>query len=452
VKVNNNIFREYDIRGEAETDLDSHFTQHLGKALGTWLQKKGSKSCNVGRDCRLSSPRIAEALTRGLLSTGIHVTDVGLVPTPLLYYSIVNLKTDSGVMITGSHNPSQYNGFKISLGTMTLHGSEIQEIRKIIESEDYRKGTGKSNTANVKESYLKEIEENIGTPIRQKVVLDSGNGMAGMVAPELFERIGCETISLFSELDGSFPNHHPDPTVIDNLKMLRDKVKETNAIVGIAFDGDGDRIGVVDRDGTIIYGDELLILFARQVLEKHPGAKIISEVKASYRLFQDIKVHGGEGIMWKTGHSLIKSKMKESGALLAGEMSGHMFFKDRYYGFDDAIYAAARLVEIIETHKKSPGELLSDVPKSFNTPEIRVDCPDNIKFEVVERAKKEFQKKGLKVIGIDGARVEWEDGWGLIRASNTQPVLVYRFEANSDERLKEIRTLVENTVSQCLPK
>lgn len=441
------IFREYDIRGVADTDFNDRTLASLSRAIGTYLKSKNAvRSIAIGRDCRVSSPRIAEQMKAGLVSCGLRVIDVGLVPTPLLYFAIADLRTDAGIMITGSHNPPEYNGFKIGVGSGTIYGEQIQGIRHIMDSSDFAQGTGTAEKADVKESYIQKVLASIPHPLDLKVVLDSGNGMGGMVAPELFRRLGCDVVDLFSEPDGTFPNHHPDPTVEENLVDCVNEVKRVGAQIGIGFDGDADRIGAVDPSGRLIYGDELLALYAREVLEKHPGAAVISDVKASHRLFDDIAKHGGRPILWKTGHSLIKAKMKEENCLLAGEMSGHVFFKDRWYGFDDAIYAAARLCELLAKHGKSPAQLLSDLPPSFSTPELRVDCPDETKFEVVKRARSQFEKLGLKVNSIDGARIDFGDGWGLVRASNTQPVLVYRFEATSEKRLGEIRKTVEDVV------
>ncbi|MBI4405405.1 MAG: phosphomannomutase/phosphoglucomutase [Deltaproteobacteria bacterium] len=448
--MNAKIFREYDIRGVAEQDLTDPVVEDIGRAIGTHIKKIGGKKMSLGRDCRKSSQRLRNALSKGLLSTGIDVVDIGLVPTPLLYYSVLAYKQDGGVMITGSHNPPEHNGFKVAVGNLTIHGSEIQELRQIIESQDFAQGKGSLINQDIKDEYIAMVEAGIPHPLNVRVVVDSGNGMGGLVAPQLFRRLGCEVIELYSDPDGSFPNHHPDPTVLDNLKVLKEFTIREKAMVGIGFDGDADRIGVVDPSGRIIYGDELLILYARQILKHNPGATIISEVKASRRLFEDIKVHGGKPLQWKTGHSLIKAKMKEVGALAAGEMSGHMFFKDRYHGFDDAIYAAARLLEILNESKKTASELLADLPVSFTTPEIRVNCPDDVKFDVVGKARKHFEQLGYSVNGIDGARIEFEDGWGLVRASNTQPVLVFRFEATTEKRLKEIQQLVEKTVQRLL--
>lgn len=450
--LNEKIFREYDIRGVADRDLSDDLVSKLGQSLGTYISQKGGKKITVGRDCRVSSERIRNALVKGLLSCGLDVIDIDLVPTPLLYFSVVHLKVDGGIMITGSHNPPEHNGFKVCVGPSTIHGEDIQAVKEILLGGRFSKGTGKQSTYNIKPDYIEMVVKNIKHPLNLNIVVDSGNGMGGMIAPEIFRKLGCTVTEMYSELDGTFPNHHPDPTVIENLTALRQKLKETGATVGIGFDGDADRIGVVDPSGRPIYGDELLVVYARAILNRNKGATIISEVKASHRLFNDIASHGGRPILWKTGHSLIKAKMKEEGALLAGEMSGHIFFNDRYYGFDDAIYAGARLLEILAETKKTTAELLADLPSSFSTPEIRRDCPDDIKFTIVQKALEAFEAQGLKVNAIDGARVEFADGWGLVRASNTQPVLVFRFEATSQKRLDEIQTQIERTVSDLLAK
>ncbi len=453
MQVSEKIFREYDIRGVADRDLTDPVIEAIARGVSSLIvaQKKG-KTITLGRDCRTSSNRIAAALTAGFTKSGIDVIDVGLVPTPLLYFSVAHFQADGGIMITGSHNPSEYNGLKICVGPSTIHGEEIQEIRKIVGREEFPVGVGKVQKREIISTYIDHVCKDIKHPIPLNVVVDSGNGMAGIVAPELYRRLGCHVTDLFSDLDGTFPNHHPDPTVLENLEDLKREVATQKAVCGIGFDGDADRIGVIDASGQILFGDELLVIYARDVLEKNPGCSVISEVKASHRLFQDVKAHGGIPIMWKTGHSLIKAKMKETGALLAGEMSGHMFFADRYYGFDDAIYAGARLLEILHKKSSTPSKLLADLPKSFTTPEIRVDCSDEIKFSVVSKAREAFQSQGLNVNGIDGARVEFGDGWGLVRASNTQPVLVYRFEATSQKRLNEIRGIVESTVAQFISR
>ena len=351
--INENIFREYDVRGIADTDLTDETSLALGKAVGTLMRSRGGKIATVGRDCRLSGPRIRDALIQGLLSTGIDVVDIGLVPTPLLYFSIFHLDTDGGVQITGSHNPSEHNGFKICSGKTTLHGAEIQELKHLILKGSFSTGSGTLSHQDIKKDYIDYIKANTKHPFKLKVVIDCGNGAAGVVAPALFRDLGCEVVELLTEPDGTFPVHPPDPTEKESQEFLTHAVLKHGAAVGIGFDGDADRLGVVDASGRALFGDELLVLYPRSLLERNPGAAIISEVKASHRLFQDIEKNGGKPILWKTGHSLIKAKMRESGALLAGEMSGHMFFKDRYFGFDDAIYAAVRLFEILSEKQKN---------------------------------------------------------------------------------------------------
>lgn len=439
--MNPNIFREYDIRGRVPEELNRETAYRLGQCFGAYYQSFGAKRISLGRDCRLSSPELRQGVMEGMMDAGIHVIDVGMVPTPLLYFSLHHSDVDGGIQITGSHNPPEYNGFKVCLGKTTIYGEEIQKLRKIGESGSFPKGKGSVETKEVIQPYCEEILKRIRCgQVARKVVLDAGNGVAGLVAPELYGRMGIEVEKLFCEPDGRFPNHHPDPTLPENLKHLIQKVSDTSADLGIAFDGDADRIGVVDRKGKIIWGDQLMIIFSRDLLKRHPGAKIIGEVKCSQVLYDDILKNGGVPIMWKAGHSLIKGKMKEEGALLAGEMSGHLFFAERYFGYDDAIYAGARLLEILTTENKELEELLAGVPTLVSTPEIRIDCPDDQKFQIVADLASEF-KREYQVIDVDGARVVFKGGWGLIRASNTQPVLVLRFEAEDQKTLKEIQKI-----------
>jgi len=447
MNFNPKVFREYDVRGVVGTDLNDDFVRELGKAIGTYAGNKGVKNMTLGRDCRLSSEGYRSALMEGLLSTGINVTDIGLCATPILYYSIRNLKMDGGVMITGSHNPPEFNGFKICVGPDTIYGDQIQELRAIMETRDFRSGAGEKNTTDVSKSYGDYIFQNVRVKKGLNIVVDAGNGVGGLFALPLLERYGCLVTPIYCDVDGNFPNHFPDPTVPENLKEAISRVRANGADCGIAFDGDADRIGVITDAGEILWGDELLLLFSRFILKENPGAAIIGEVKCSNRLFDDIAEHGGRPIMWKAGHSLIKGKMKEEKALLAGEMSGHLFFADRYYGYDDAIYAAMRLLEILSSSGEKLSKLLADVPHVFNTPEIRVDCPDSIKFKVVDALKDHFRGK-MDIIDIDGVRIPFTDGWGLIRASNTQPVLVLRFEAQSQSRLNEIRALIEDALAK----
>ncbi|SPD75237.1 Phosphomannomutase/phosphoglucomutase [uncultured Desulfobacterium sp.] len=439
--MKSHIFREYDIRGIFPDELNSDTVHSLGLAIGTYYRDKGAKRVAVGRDCRLSSPELSKGLISGLTEAGVSVIDIGMAPTPLLYFSIHNLDVDGGIQVTGSHNPPEFNGLKICLGKGSVYGEEIQKIRKINESSVFSSGDGQVETADIKPLYIEYLGRNISAgPMKSRVVLDAGNGVGGLVACDIYKNMGFEVVPLFCEPDGSFPNHHPDPTIPENLKTLISSVRDEGAELGIAFDGDADRIGVVDKQGKIIWGDQLMIIFSRDLLSRHPGAAIIGEVKCSQVLYDDIEAHGGRAIMWKAGHSLIKSKMKEEHALLAGEMSGHLFFGERYFGFDDAIYAGARLLEIVSNTGKTPGELLSDMPEMVNTPEIRMDCPEERKFEIVSRLVNEF-KKDYRVIDVDGARVILDGGWGLVRASNTQPVLVLRFEATDQTRLDQIRKI-----------
>lgn len=440
------IFREYDIRGVVPEDLDEGTADRLGKAIGTYLASKGATRISLGRDCRLSSPWLASSLTEGLLGAGIDVCDIGVVPTPLLYYSIHTLDVHGGIQVTGSHNPPEYNGFKLCLGTASIYGKEIQKIKDIFESGSFSQQSGSLTKASVTDSYIAEILRRTSMGKRRiSVVIDAGNGVGGQVALKAYKGLGCDITGLFCDPDGSFPNHHPDPTIPENLHSLRQEVVKRSADLGIAFDGDADRIGVIDEKGDIIWGDQLMIIFSRSLLARHPGATIIGEVKCSQALYDDIEKNGGRAIMWKAGHSLIKAKMKEEKALLAGEMSGHIFFAERYFGFDDAVYAGARLLEILSSTDRPVSDLLAGVPKMINTPEIRMDCPEEKKFKVVKELVEDF-KRHYKVIDVDGARVIMEGGWGLVRASNTQPVLVLRFEAANQERLAEIRDLIMGKV------
>src|SRR5579863_5523449 len=440
------IFREYDIRGVAETELGSPDVVELGRGLGTLLQRKSGRSINLGRDCRLSSTRLRDALLEGLLASGCDVTDVSVVPTPLLYYSAVHTRADGAVMITGSHNPAEFNGFKTVCGSSTLHGETIQEVLHSIQQRDFLSGTGSHRALDVTDAYLDQVAPQFGFERRIKVVFDAGNGTAGPVVHRLLERLNVEATELFFEMDGRFPNHHPDPTVPENLHHLQQAVKAQEADLGIAFDGDSDRIGAVDEKGDVIYGDMLLLIFGREILTRKPGATFIGEVKCSQVMYDELKRLGGNPIMYKTGHSLIKAKMKEEHAELAGEMSGHMFFADRYFGYDDALYAACRLIEIVARSGKPLSAQMAGVPKLVSTPEIRVDCPDETKFQVVARVAEHFRGTH-RVIEVDGVRVLFEHGWGLLRASNTQPVLVMRFEASNEQLLSAYQREVESALA-----
>jgi len=445
--MNPEIFREYDIRGVADKDFDEAFARTLGQAYGTLLREKGKRVVAVGGDCRLTSEKYQKALAEGIVSTGLDVIEIGTCPTPLLYFSLFHFDLDGGIQVTGSHNPPDFNGFKVCLGKQTLFGEQIQYLRTLVEAGRFASGSGRRTTRDVITPYQDHLATQFGRlPRVVKVVVDAGNSTAGPVAPPIFERLGCDVTPLYCELDGRFPNHHPDPTIVENMQSLIRAVREEGAEVGIAFDGDADRIGAVGASGRIVWGDEMLIIFARDVLRTNPGAVIVSEVKCSQRLYDDIAGRGGSGLMWKSGHSLLKAKMKETKALLGGEMSGHMFFADRYFGYDDAIYAACRLLEILAREGRSVEELLADLPPAFATPEIRVDCPDDRKFSVAERAREHFRGE-YEIVDIDGVRVRFPEGWGLIRASNTQPVLVMRFEARSREKLAEYRRIVEDVVA-----
>jgi phosphomannomutase/phosphoglucomutase len=385
-----------------------------------------------------------------LTSTGVDVLDLGVVPTPLTYFAAHTAGVDGICMITGSHNPPEYNGLKVGLGAATFHGEEIQALRRLAESGRFAEGRGTVAAYDVVGPYQRYVKENLRLgPRRLKVVVDAGNGTGGVVAVPIFEALGIEVVPLFVEMDGRFPNHHPDPTVEKNLEDLKAKVLETRADVGIAYDGDADRVGAVDEKGNVLWGDQLMILFSRALLAENPGAAIVGEVKCSMTLYDDIARRGGRPIMWKAGHSLIKAKMKEEGALLAGEMSGHIFFGHRWFGFDDGIYSSARFLELLSRTDAPVSALLADVPKTYATPELRADCPEDKKFEVVRRAQ-EFFKARYQAVTVDGVRVVFPDGWGLVRASNTQPLLVLRFEATTPERLAEIQRLVRGKVDEIL--
>ena len=447
--MNPQVFREYDIRGVVEEDFDDEFVIDLGRAYATMLQRAGKRTITVGRDCRLSSDRLFHLLLEGLLPSGIDAVDIGVVPTPLLYFSVLQWNMDGGVMITGSHNASEYNGFKLGIGPSTIFGDDIQEARRIIERREFVSGPnrGTMRARPILPDYNDFIRRNFSFSRSFKVAIDGGNGCGGVVAVPLMRELGLDTVELFIDMDGRFPNHHPDPTVEANMQDLIAAVRSSGAVVGIAYDGDADRIGAVDETGRIVWGDELMVLFSRAILSQRPGATIIGDVKCSKRMYDDIQRHGGRPIMWKTGHSLVKSKLKEEHAALAGEMSGHMFFADRYYGFDDAIYASFRLLEIIDRDPRGLGAMLSDLPPACSTPEIRVDCPDAEKFQIVARLA-DFFRAHYDVTEIDGVRVNFTDGWGLVRASNTQPALVLRFEAKDETRLSEIRNLFETKLKE----
>ncbi len=443
------IFREYDIRGIVGQDLDESAVEVLGRAMGTFFLGRGQRTVAVGQDCRLSSPAFARALTAGLLSTGCDVAPLGVVPTPLLYFSVFHKGLPAGVMITGSHNPPEHNGFKMMSGRDTLYGKTIQALYEIVRKGVFPRGEGKVAPIDVVPEYMDYVAANVRFARPVKVVVDGGNGTGGAVAVPLFRRMGAEVVDIFTEPDGRFPNHHPDPTLPEAMENLVAKVRESGAELGIGYDGDADRIGVVDDEGRIIWGDQLLIVFARDILPSRPGAAVISEVKASKVLYEEIARLGGRPVMWRTGHSLIKKKIQEENAPLAGEMSGHIFFNDRWFGFDDAIYASARLLEILSRSSQKLSTMLADLPKTYSTPEIRIYASDEVKFKIVDEVRRELAAR-VPVIDIDGVRANFPKGWGLVRASNTQAVIVLRFEAETEADLAEIRKDVHDVLQRVI--
>ncbi|WKZ58003.1 MAG: phosphomannomutase/phosphoglucomutase [Bdellovibrionota bacterium] len=449
--IPSHVFREYDIRGLVGEELTNDFAMLLGRAYGELAKESNRRTIAVGWDCRPSSESFAHALAEGISSEGLDVTLTGMGPTPQLYFSIFQRSLDGGIQVTGSHNPSNMNGFKMCLGTITLSAEQIRDLgnrmKRLSELLPAKGPKGHVAMHDIRQEYIDYLIANSrghmsGRPLR--VVVDAGNGVGGLVGPKVLKALGCQVDELFCEPDGRFPNHHPDPSVPSNLKTLIDRVRSTKADAGIAWDGDADRIGVVDEKGSIIYGDMLLLIYARALLKEQPGATVIADVKCSSRLFDDIKKHGGNPIMWKTGHSLIKGKLRESNGALAGEMSGHIFFKHRFFGFDDALYATCRFVEILSASSQPCSQLLGDLAPSYSTPELRVDCPEHLKFKIAEGAQTLFPE--FQVSTIDGVRIEFEKGWGLVRASNTQPVLVMRFEAESLELLESYQTLVSQRI------
>ena len=437
------IFREYDIRGIVDTELTNDFAYTLGRAYGTLAKDNNKNNISIGYDCRPTSRGFAENLCKGLSDEGVNSTIIGMCPTPLVYWSLFNYDFGGGIQVTGSHNPSNMNGFKICLGNQTLSGNEIQDLKSrcLNVSKDISSVKGVINENPLLEKYIEYLISN-SKPFqgerKLKIVVDAGNGVAGLIGPKVLRALGHNIVELFCDPDGSFPNHHPDPTELKNLQHLIAKVKEEKADFGIGWDGDGDRIGIVDEQGTPVFGDMILLTYAREILKEIPNATVIGDVKCSSLLFNDVNKRGGNAVMWKTGHSLVKSKLKELKAELAGEMSGHIFFGHRFFGFDCANYCSCRYAEIVSNTDKKVSELLNDLPKVVNTPEIRLDCPEEIKFKIVETAKDVF--KDYKVDFTDGLRIELPEGWGLIRASNTQPVLVLRFEATSPQLLDQYKT------------
>lgn len=450
MNIHPHIFRAYDIRGLVDQDLHEESVGLIARGFARMVHDAGGRKVVLGRDCRTSSTVFRGVFARALNASGIDVVDIGVVPTPLTYFAAHALDGIDGlVMITGSHNPPEYNGFKIGVGKTTMHGDQIQELLGIIQRGDFVQGSGTTTEVDVVPRYVEHVKGHLKMgPRRIKAVVDAGNGVGGPVAQRLYQALGIDFVGMYLEPDGTFPNHHPDPTVEENVAELRERTEAERADLGIAFDGDADRIGVVDERGNILWGDQLMILYSRAVLREEPGSTIVGEVKCSQTMYDDIEKHGGTPVMWKAGHSLIKAKMKETSASLAGEMSGHIFFQNRWFGFDDGIYAGARLLEILSHEERPLSALLADVPKTYSSPEIRRDAgTDDRKFELVRQVTEHFRARGDEVIDVDGVRVVFEDGWGLVRASNTQPILVLRYEAKTPERLEEIRRLFESTLS-----
>jgi phosphomannomutase/phosphoglucomutase len=447
------IFKAYDIRGIVRTTLTAETVRQIGQALGSEAVAQGIKTIAVGRDGRLSGPELAGALAKGITATGVDVIDIGCVPTPLSYFAAYELGTESCVSVTGSHNPPEYNGLKMVLGGQTLYGDMIQALRRRITSADFSKGKGKLRRADVVPAYLERIVSDVKLARPMKIVVDCGNGVAGGIAPELFRRMGCEVIELFCDVDGHFPNHHPDPSKPENLVDLQRALKETDAELGLAFDGDGDRLGVVTKDGEIIYPDRQLMLFAADVLSRNPGAQIIYDVKCSRWVAESVRFQGGQPLMWNTGHALIKTKLKETGAPLAGEMSGHMFFKERWFGFDDGLYAGSRLLEIVSRWPDVSWPL-KNLPNAISTPELNIKMQEGEPHVLVEKLQQQGRKllPGARELNtIDGVRAEYADGFGLARASNTTPVIVLRFEADNARALKRIQSEFRRALQSVWP-
>ncbi len=449
------IFRAYDIRGVVGKTLDAQTAHLLGQAIGSEAYECGQQTLMVARDGRLSSDELADALIKGLTASGRDVVDIGRVPTPVLYFSTYFLNTGSGVMVTGSHNPPEYNGFKIMLGGEILFGDGIQKIRERVVSKDFREGNGQLRHMDISVDYIRQVTEDMPVALgwTLKLVVDCGNGVAGEVAPKLFRALGYDVSELYCEIDGHFPNHHPDPSVLRNLQDLRSSVRQQGADLGIALDGDGDRLGIVDNDGAVIWPDQLMMVYAKDVLSRHPGAPVVFDVKSTSRLQTLIEEQGGKPVMDKTGHSFMRNKLKETQAPLAGELSGHIFFGERWYGFDDGMYAAARLLEILMNRKIRPSELFAEVPVGVNTPELRLDLPEGKHFTVMDvLLTRAGSMKASKVYTFDGLRAQFEDGWGLVRASNTTPSLVFRFEADDKQALVRIQDVFRDFVGGVLPR
>jgi phosphomannomutase/phosphoglucomutase len=438
--INPSIFKTYDIRGVVETDLSPQTVELIGQAFGAECLSQNSKTVVIARDGRLSSPALSMALAKGLQASGCDVIDIGMVPTPVLYFATHHFNTGTGVMVTGSHNPPEYNGLKMLMAGKTLYGDDITKLHAIIAANEFCRGKGDYRAENILDIYRQRILADIKIDKPLNIAVDCGNGVAGVIAAQLFRDMGCTVTELFCDVDGNFPNHHPDPSKLENLVDIRQSIGDNKLDLGLAFDGDGDRVGVIDNKQNVIWPDRQMILYSEDVLSRNPGAQIIYDIKSSYHLGKEIQRMGGEPLMWKTGHSLIKAKMKETGALLAGEMSGHIFFKERWYGFDDGLYSAARMLEILSKKTATAEQVFSALPDSFNTPEIQIMFAEGEHYKFMDKFKNGADFSDAEDIStIDGMRVTWHDGWGLIRPSNTTSCLVLRFEADNETGLKEIQ-------------
>lgn len=445
------IFKAYDIRGIVDKTLTTDITFKIGQAVGSEVLANGGDSIVIGRDGRLSGPMLAEALSNGLRASGVNVVDVGVAPSPVVYYSSYSMGIPSCIAITGSHNPPDYNGFKMVVDGTTLSAERIQQIKQRILDGDVSNGEGSYEQKSIIDDYVSRIVSDVKPTRQLKIVIDCGNGVAGATAPQVFKQIGCEVFELFSEVDGTFPNHHPDPSQLENLQDLIAAVAQHDADLGLAFDGDGDRLGVITREGQVVWPDRQMILFARDILERNPGAEIIYDVKCTRNLPAEIERAGGKATMGRTGHSFIKAKLKETGAALAGEMSGHIFFKERWFGFDDGVYAGARLIELLAKQDRSPQAIFDELPDSINTPELRMDFAEGAHYKFMDKLKDVAQFPDAQVSTIDGIRVDFKDGFGLVRPSNTTPILVLRFEADSEEALARIQAAFASEIRKVDP-
>lgn len=445
------IFKAYDIRGIVDETLTEDAIYQIGLAVGSEAADRGEQKIYVARDGRLSGPRLIKAFTQGLLDSGRDVIDIGMVPTPVLYFAAYELGSGSGIMLTGSHNPPNYNGLKMVLGGTTLSGDDIQHLRQRIEDKNFTGGNGKLENLDIVKQYIERVTSDINLSRTMKVIVDCGNGVPGAVAPDLLRTLGCEVTEMYCDVDGNFPNHHPDPSKPENLKDLKAALADSDADIGLAFDGDGDRLGVITPQGEVIWADRQLMLYAKDILSRNPGGEIIFDIKCTTKLPQVIEQAGGKPTMWKTGHSFIKAKLKETGALLAGEMSGHIFFKERWYGFDDALYTAARLLEILSADSRPATEIFAELPDSINTPELNLNMEEGEHHKLIEKLVANADFKDAKLTTIDGVRADWDDGFGLVRASNTTPCLVFRFEGDSEQALERIKASFRDLVKSQAP-